>query len=96
MPTYQYQCDNPDCNHYFEEMQSFTDKPFKRCPKCKKHKLRRLLGIGAGIIFKGGGWASDGYSSVNKASAPKDNSLKEATTLNKRVDEVNKKNDTKI
>ena len=42
MPTYEYVCDA--CDHEFEELQSFSDKPLTKCPKCKKKKLRRLFG----------------------------------------------------
>ena len=64
MPTYDYVCDN--CEHTFEEFQSITAKNLRKCPKCKKSKLRRLIGAGAGVIFKGSGfyetdYRSDGY-----------------------------------
>ena len=49
MPTYEYEC--KACNHRFEELQSFSDAPLKKCPTCKKKKLQRLIGTGAGIIF---------------------------------------------
>ncbi len=70
MPTYQYQCDA--CDHEFEEMQSIKDEPLVKCPKCKKKKLRRLIGGGAGLIFKGSGfyitdYRSDSYKSAAKA-----------------------------
>ena len=54
MPTYEYECDA--CGHGFEEFQSMTDKKLKKCPKCKKLKLHRLIGAGSGIIFKGTGF----------------------------------------
>jgi putative FmdB family regulatory protein len=72
MPTYEYECDA--CQHKFEELQSITEKPLKKCPKCKKQKLRRLFGIGAGLIFKGSGfyqtdYRSDSYKAAAKADA---------------------------
>ena len=72
MPTYDYKCDA--CNHAFEEWQSFHDAELTKCPKCKKKKLRRLLGAGAAIIFKGGGfyetdYRSESYKSAEKADA---------------------------
>ena len=51
MPTYDYQCQA--CGHNWELFQSMNDSPVKSCPKCKKRKAKRLLGMGAGIIFKG-------------------------------------------
>lgn len=69
MPTYDYRCDA--CNHGFEEFQSFSDKPLKKCPKCKKSKLRRLFGIGAGVIFKGSGFYQTDYRSDSYKQAAK-------------------------
>ncbi len=66
MPTYEYECDA--CGHAFEEFQSMSDKPLKKCPKCKKQKLQRLIGSGAGIIFKGSGFYETDYK---RASQPK-------------------------
>ena len=47
MPTYDYECDA--CKHCFEEFQSMSDEVLKKCPQCKKKKLRRLIGTGAAI-----------------------------------------------
>ena len=60
MPTYEYECTK--CEHVFERFQSMTDKPLKRCPKCRC-KVRRLFGTGAGIIFKGSGFYQTDYRS---------------------------------
>src|SRR5262245_58638852 len=73
MPTYDYECDA--CDHAFEEFQSMMDKPLKKCPKCGKPKLRRLIGTGAAILFKGSGfyqtdYRSELYKSAAKADAP--------------------------
>jgi putative FmdB family regulatory protein len=73
MPTYEYEC--RACQHRFEELQSFSEAPLKKCPACKKNKLQRLLGAGAAIIFKGAGfyqtdYRSDSYKSAAKADAP--------------------------
>ena len=72
MPTYDYVCDA--CEHEFEEFQSITAKPLKKCPECGKNKLRRLIGTGAGIIFKGSGfyetdYRSDSYKKSQKADS---------------------------
>ena len=61
------------CGHAFEEFQSMSAKPLRKCPSCKKAKLKRLIGTGAGIIFKGGGfWQTDYRSENYKAGAKAD------------------------
>ena len=69
MPTYEYACEN--CGHKFEQFQTITSKPLRTCPKCGKQKLNRLIGAGAGIIFKGSGFYQTDYrsESYRKASA---------------------------
>jgi putative FmdB family regulatory protein len=74
VPTYDYVCDA--CDNAFEEFQSMTEEPLKKCPKCGKKKLRRLIGTGAAILFKGSGfyetdYRSDSYKADAKADAPK-------------------------
>ena len=54
MPTYEYECGA--CGHRFEEFQQMTDKPLKTCPACRRRKLRRLIGSGAAVLFKGSGF----------------------------------------
>ncbi|HEU4724699.1 MAG TPA: FmdB family zinc ribbon protein [Candidatus Eisenbacteria bacterium] len=71
MPTYEYECEK--CGHRFELFQSMKDEPKKRCPKCRG-KVRRLIGTGAGMIFKGSGfyvtdYRSDSYKSQKKSEA---------------------------
>ena len=61
MPTYDYICDA--CGHVWEEFQSITAEPTKKCPECKKKKARRRIGSGAGIIFKGSGFYQTDYRS---------------------------------
>lgn len=61
MPTYEYVCDA--CEHEFEEFQSITAKPLRKCPECGKARLKRLIGTGAGIIFKGSGFYETDYRS---------------------------------
>src|SRR5437867_11947040 len=51
MPTYDYKC--TACGHTFEQFQSIMAPPVKRCPVCGKAKVKRLIGAGAGLIFKG-------------------------------------------
>ncbi|MEX0886218.1 MAG: zinc ribbon domain-containing protein [Phycisphaeraceae bacterium] len=68
MPTYDYRCEA--CAHEFEHFQSMTASTLKKCPACGKLKLRRLIGTGAGIIFKGSGFYETDYrsDSYNKAA----------------------------
>lgn len=66
MPTYEYECDA--CKHQFEEYQSITADALTKCPKCGRKKLRRLLGTGGGIIFKGSGFYQTDYRSESYKS----------------------------
>jgi putative FmdB family regulatory protein len=59
MPTYEYAC--PKCGHQFEAFQSMKDAPLKKCPKCGKSGVKRLIGGGAGLIFKGTGFYITDY-----------------------------------
>lgn len=61
MPTYDYQCG--ECQHAFEAFQSITANPLTECPECKKGALKRLIGSGAGLIFKGSGFYCTDYKS---------------------------------
>lgn len=70
MPTYEYRCSA--CKHEFEQFQSITAKPIKKCPKCGKNKVDRLISSGAGMIFKGSGfyitdYRSEGYKQAAKS-----------------------------
>jgi putative FmdB family regulatory protein len=53
MPTYDYEC--KQCGYTFEHFQSMSDNPLVECPECRG-TLRRLIGGGMGIIFKGSGF----------------------------------------
>jgi len=70
MPTYDYEC--KDCHHTFELFQSMSAKPLRKCPKCGG-KVKRLIGTGAGIIFKGTGFYETDYKRKNsvQTSQPK-------------------------
>ena len=81
MPTYEYECTK--CSHRFEKVQSITEQPLKRCPKCR-HKIRRLLGTGVGIIFKGRGFYQTDYRSATyKEAEKKEKSASQAGQGNK-------------
>jgi len=67
MPTYDYECIK--CKHEFEAFQQMNDKLLTKCPKCKG-KLKRLIGSGAGIIFKGSGFYATDYKKSTKDISP--------------------------
>lgn len=69
MPTYDYLCTK--CGHRFEEFQSMSAKPLRKCPECKKNALDRLIGAGAGVIFKGSGFYQTDYRSSSYSSDAK-------------------------
>ncbi len=86
MPTYEYRCEN--CNHEFEQFQSITAKPLRKCPECGKNKLARLIGTGAGIIFKGSGFYETDYRSESYKKAAE--SEKGATKSDGKKDDKSK------
>ena len=61
MPTYDYVCEA--CDHEFELFQSIKDSVKRKCPECGRLKLRRLIGPGAAIVFKGSGFYETDYRS---------------------------------
>jgi len=67
MPTYEYICEG--CGHKFETFQTIRAKSLRTCPKCGKKKLKRLIGTGAGIIFKGSGFYQTDYRSESYKKA---------------------------
>ncbi|MCM8796362.1 MAG: hypothetical protein NC923_00540 [Candidatus Omnitrophica bacterium] len=68
MPTYEYECLH--CGHRFEIFQRMTDRPLEACPKCRK-PVRRLIGSGSGIIFKGSGFYATDYRKGKKTETEK-------------------------
>ncbi len=67
MPTYEYVC--AKCDHEMEAFQSMKDAPLKKCPSCKRATLRRKIGGGAGLIFKGTGFYITDYKKTSAKGA---------------------------
>lgn len=79
MPTYDYECAN--CDNKWEEFQSITAKPLRKCPECGKLKAKRVIGAGGGIIFKGSGFYQTDYrSSSYKKAAEADSKAQSASS----------------
>ena len=79
MPTYEYACGK--CGHEFERFQSILAEPVRKCPECGRNAVTRKIGIGGGVLFKGGGfyetdYRSEGYTKAAEAekgeAKPKD------------------------
>jgi len=73
MPTYDYRC--KACGHAFEHFQSISSSLLRKCPECGKPKLERLIGAGAGLLFKGSGfyitdYRNSAYHDAAKKDAP--------------------------
>jgi len=67
MPTYGYLCKS--CSFEFEEFQKISDKVLRRCPKCKKQSLVRIIGGGAGLVFKGSGFYLTDYKKSSTSTS---------------------------
>ena len=94
MPTYDYECNA--CGHAFEKFQSITAPATRKCPECSKLKVRRLIGTGAGIIFKGSGFYQTDYRSESyRKDAEKDTSAaKDSATSSKDAKDTKAKSDS--
>ena len=96
MPTYEYMCEACGCD--FERFQTIKAQPLRTCPKCGKKKLKRLIGTGAGIIFKGSGFYQTDYRSESykkaaeseKKTTDKDTEKKETETKDSKAKTENK------
>jgi len=86
MPTYEYICNN--CQHEFEQFQSMKARPIRKCPECGKRNVQRLIGAGAGIIFKGSGFYQTDYRSegYKKAAESEKKSSKDKDTTKKKTE----------
>lgn len=69
MPTYDYICE--DCGYEFEQFQSITAGPLRKCGECGKASLKRLIGSGSAVIFKGSGFYETDYRSESYKKAEK-------------------------
>src|ERR1043165_914138 len=93
MPTYDYSCDA--CHHEFEVFEPITAEPQKKCPKCKKNKLRRHFGAGGGLIFKGSGFYKTDYRPDSYKKAAEADQPKTESTTDSSKETTAKKTDTK-
>ncbi len=94
MPTYDYRCNA--CGHEFEEFQSITAPVMKKCPECNRLKLERLIGTGAAVMFKGGGFYETDYRSESyKEAAKADSDAAKPSGESKPETSVSKKTGTK-
>jgi len=101
MPTYEYEC--RACGHEFETMHGMTAPVLRKCPKCAKLKLVRLISGGAGVIFKGSGFYETDYkrnrgggSSESDAKQQKaEESAKSETKSDAKTDAAPAKKDSK-
>lgn len=80
MPTYEYKC--LECGERSEAFQSMKDAPLTTCEACGG-RLKRLIGAGAGVIFKGNGFYGTDYRSESYRTAAKKETAPEATTATK-------------
>ncbi len=93
MPTYEYECTK--CGYVFEKFHGMLDAPVKRCPKCRC-KVRKLLGTGAGILFKGSGFYQTDYRSDayhRDASKESDNKKSDSSKVKPEKKSDGKKNE---
>jgi len=92
MPTYDYICKN--CEYEFEQFQAITARPIRRCPRCRKTSLKRLVGSGSGVIFKGPGFYQTDYRSENyKKGEKSEKGCTDKNTAKKKTDSENKVTD---
>lgn len=82
MPTYEYECRK--CGHVFEKFQNITAEPLRTCPECSG-PVKRLIGAGAGIIFKGNGFYQTDYRSESYRKAAASDTPKESSDSGKKA-----------
>ena len=92
MPTYEYRCNA--CSHELEAFHKIADPALKKCPKCGKPKLERLISATA-FQLKGGGWYKDLYSSTKPAGEGKSDAKSDSKSDTKTESKSDSKSDTK-
>jgi putative FmdB family regulatory protein len=89
VPTYEYECQA--CGHEFEKFQSMTDRPVRKCPECGRMRVKRLIGTGAGLLFKGDGFYITDYRSKGyQEAAKKDTASSASASETKKTDSSSK------
>ncbi len=88
MPTYEYACEV--CGAQFERLESIKARPLRKCPKCGRNKVKRLIGTGAGIIFKGSGFYETDYRSESYKKAVESEKKGTDKTAEKAADKKDK------
>lgn len=88
MPTYDYKC--LECENQFEKFQGITAPPLEECPECSG-KVKRLIGAGAGLIFKGSGF----YTTDYRSEGYKESEKRDKKTTSEKSDKSEKKSDSK-
>ena len=92
MPTYEYECQKCGCR--LEVFQTMSERPLKKCPKCGESQLKRLIGAGGGLLFKGSGFYITDYRSKeykDKTKSESGTKDKKSGPAEKQKDEVKKK-----
>ncbi|MFC1558828.1 FmdB family zinc ribbon protein [candidate division KSB1 bacterium] len=94
MPTYEYKCESCRCK--FEEFQGINESPLEVCPSCKSGKVKKLMSVGGGLLFRGSGFYVTDYKGHGKGNGNgngngKKSKLKEVSTENKTKSVDNKK-----
>ncbi len=93
MPTYDYRCEL--CGHQLEVFQSITARPLKKCPGCGQRGLERVIGAGAGILFKGSGFYETDYRSESyKRGAEADQKSRDGGKKKKKESKDSRKGDS--
>ncbi len=89
MPTYDYEC--TECEHSFEMFQQITEDSITTCPSCGEDKVRRLIGAGAAILFKGSGFYQTDYRSKDYKSKKEADTKSETKSDSKGTKKAEKK-----
>lgn len=84
MPIYEYQCSK--CGKILDELQSMTEAPLVKCPKCGEDALKKLIGSGSGLIFKGSGFYLTDYKKSSGDKAKTESTEKPASKQESKSD----------